>query len=73
MGRGHSIPRPIEREPEIGRNPDEIEITSGSLPTLDEVKRPLGVARFVLGPPGFTPDDATRGFEKLANELIAKL
>jgi probable F420-dependent oxidoreductase len=59
----------------IGRDPSEIEITSGSLPTLDEVKRlqDLGVERFVTGPPGFTPDDITRGFEKLGNELIAKL
>lgn len=59
----------------VGRDPAEIEITSGSVPTLDEVKRlrDLGVARFVVGPPGFTPDDITRGFEKLGNELIAKL
>jgi probable F420-dependent oxidoreductase len=59
----------------IGRDPAEIEITSGSLPTLDEVKRlrDLGVARFVVGPPGFAPDDVTRGFEKLGNEILAKL
>ncbi len=59
----------------IGRDPSEIEITTGSLPTLDEVKRlrDLGVARFVTGPPGFAPDDVTRGFEKIGNELIAKL
>ena len=45
----------------IGRDPAEIEITTGSLPTLDEVKRlqDLGVARFVMGPPGFAPDDVT--------------
>jgi probable F420-dependent oxidoreductase len=59
----------------IGRDPAEIEITTGSLPTLDEVKRlrDLGVARFVVGPPGFAPDDVTRGFEKLGNEILAKL
>jgi probable F420-dependent oxidoreductase len=59
----------------IGRDPAEIEITTGSLPTLDEVKRlrDLGVSRFVVGPPGFSPDDVTRGFEKLGNELIARL
>jgi len=27
----------------------------------------------VVGPPGFTPEDVMRGFEKLGNELIAKL
>jgi alkanesulfonate monooxygenase SsuD/methylene tetrahydromethanopterin reductase-like flavin-dependent oxidoreductase (luciferase family) len=59
----------------IGRDPAEVEITTGSLPTLDEVKRlqDLGVARFVVGPPGFTPDDVTRGFEKIGSEIIAKL
>jgi probable F420-dependent oxidoreductase len=59
----------------IGRDPAEIEITTGSVPTLDEVKRlrDLGVARFVVGPPGFTPDDVTRGFEKIGSQLIAKL
>jgi probable F420-dependent oxidoreductase len=59
----------------IGRDPASIEITTGSVPTLDEVKRlqDLGVARFVVGPPGFAPDDVTRGFEKLGNELLAKL
>jgi hypothetical protein len=31
------------------------------------------VSRVVTGPPGFAPDDITRGFEKLGNELIAKL
>jgi probable F420-dependent oxidoreductase len=59
----------------VGRDPASIEITSGSLPTLDEVKRlrDLGVARFVVGPPGFDQEAVTRGFEKLGNELIAKL
>ena len=59
----------------VGRDPAQIEITSGSLPTLDEVKRlrDLGVQRFVTGPPGFAPDDVTRGFEKLGNEILAKL
>jgi probable F420-dependent oxidoreductase len=58
----------------IGRDPSEIEISTGSVPTLDEVKRlrDLGVTRFVTGPPGFAPDDITRGFEKLGNELISK-
>jgi hypothetical protein len=31
------------------------------------------VARFVVGPPGFAPDDVTRGFEKLGNEILARL
>lgn len=58
----------------IGRDPAEIEITTGSLPTLDEVKRleDMGVGRFTVGPPGFTPDALRAGLEKLGNELISK-
>ena len=59
----------------IGRDPSEIEVSTGSLPTADEVKRlqDLGVHRFVTGPPGFTPDDVTKGLEKFANDVIAKV
>ena len=59
---------------EIGRDPGTIEITTGSVPRLDEVKRlqDLGVSRFTVSPPGFTKDDLERGLEKLGNELIAK-
>jgi len=58
----------------IGRDPGEIEITAGSLPTPDEVKRleDLGVGRFVTGPPGFKPDDVKAGLEKLGDELFSK-
>jgi probable F420-dependent oxidoreductase len=58
----------------IGRDPGEIEITSGSAPTLDEVKRlqDLGVGRFTLGPPGFTPDAVKAGLEKYGDELISR-
>lgn len=58
----------------IGRDPGEIEITTGSVPTPDEVKRleDLGVDRFVTGPPGFTPEQVTEGLEKMGDELISK-
>lgn len=58
----------------IGRDPSEIEITTGSVPTLDEVKRleDLGVGRFVMGPPGFAPDDLKAGLEKLGDQLFSK-
>jgi len=58
----------------IGRDPGTIEITCGSRPTLDEVKRleDLGVARFTLSPPGYSKDDLERGLEKFGSELIAK-
>ena len=59
----------------IGRDPGEIEITSGGRPTLDELKRleDLGVERFVTAPPGFAPDDLKAGLEKLGDQLISKL
>ena len=40
----------------------------------DEVKRleDMGVSRFVLPPPGFTPDQVSEGLEKLGNEIISK-
>ncbi len=59
---------------EIGRDSGTIEITTGSIPRLDEVKRlqDLGVSRFTVSPPGFTHDDVERGLDKLGNELIAK-
>ncbi len=58
----------------IGRDPSEIEITTGSVPTPDEVKRleDLGVSRMVVTPPGFTPEQVTEGLEKLGNDLISK-
>jgi probable F420-dependent oxidoreductase len=58
----------------IGRDPSEIEITSGGAPTPDEVKRleDLGVGRFTLGPPGFKPDDVKAGLEKLGDQLFSK-
>ncbi len=59
----------------IGRDPGEIEITTGGGTTLDEVKRleDLGVARMVLMPPGFARDELTAGLEKLGDELFSKL
>lgn len=58
----------------IGRDPGEIEITTGSMPTADEVKRleDKGVGRFVLPPPGFAPDELKAGLEKLGDELFSK-
>jgi probable F420-dependent oxidoreductase len=59
----------------IGRDPAEIEITTGGPPKLDELKRlqDRGVARITFGPPGFSPEDVKAGLEKLGNEIIAKL
>jgi probable F420-dependent oxidoreductase len=59
----------------LGRDPREIEITSGRVvPTVDSVKelRDLGVARFIVPPPAFDADGITQGIETLG-ELIAKV
>ena len=58
----------------VGRNPAEIEITTGCAPKLDEIKRleQMGVRRITFGPPGFSREDVTRGLEKLGNEILAK-
>jgi len=60
---------------EIGRDPGEVEITAGSLPTLDEARRlqDLGVSRFIAPLPGFDKDSVRAGLEKLAGDLLAKL
>jgi probable F420-dependent oxidoreductase len=59
----------------IGRNPNEIELSSLGLGTLDYVKQcqDLGLSRVVIPPPAFDRDGVTRGLEKVGNELIAKL
>ena len=58
----------------VGRDPSEVEITTGCPPQLDEVKRleDTGVGRITFPPPGFTPDDVQAGLEKLGNEIIAR-
>ena len=59
----------------IGRDPAEIEITTGGSPKLDELKRlqDRGVRRITFGPPGYSREDVKAGLEKLGNEIIAKL
>jgi probable F420-dependent oxidoreductase len=57
----------------LGRNPAEIEVTSGrAAPDKDAVRRleDLGVSRFMVPPPAFDPEGVTQGLEKLGN-LIA--
>jgi probable F420-dependent oxidoreductase len=59
----------------LGRNPDEIEVTSGrAVPDRDNVRQleDLGVSRFMVPPPAFDPEGVTQGLEKLG-DLIAKL
>lgn len=57
---------------EAGRNPDEIEITSGGLPDKEFVKRlaDLGVGRLVVPPPSFDPGDIKRALGELAETVL---
>jgi len=60
----------------IGRDPAEVEITTGFAKTdLDAVKRAqdLGVSRLVIPPPGFDPDSIRKGLEQFADTVIARL
>ena len=60
----------------IGRDPAEVEITTGAqIPDIDSVRRyeDLGVSRLVMGPPAFDPDGITQGLEGFADRILAKL
>ena len=50
-------------------------ITAGGAPTLDEAKRlsDLGVARFVVPPSVFAPDELRKGLERIGDEILARL
>jgi probable F420-dependent oxidoreductase len=60
----------------IGRDPSEIEITTGAgALDVDEVRRfeDMGVSRLVIGPPAFDPDGVRDGLARFADEVISKL
>ena len=58
-----------------GRNADAIELSCMGRANLDTIKAfaDLGITRIVVPPPGFDKEKLTRGLEKLANEIIAKV
>ncbi len=60
---------------EAGRNPDEIEITTGGLPTVDFARQleDMGVSRLVTPPPAFDPTDIKRALGELSENLVAKV
>jgi probable F420-dependent oxidoreductase len=60
----------------IGRDPDEVEVTTGFQVTdLDAVKRAqdLGISRLVIPPPGFDPEGLRKGLEEFADKVMAKV
>ncbi|MBI3949043.1 MAG: TIGR03619 family F420-dependent LLM class oxidoreductase [Acidobacteria bacterium] len=60
----------------IGRNPDEIQITTG-MPNLDldTVRRyqDMGVSRLMIAPPGFDRDAVRKRLERFGDNIISKL
>jgi probable F420-dependent oxidoreductase len=59
----------------VGRNPEEIEVTTGAAPLdADTVRRfeDLGVSRLVIPPPAFDPEGLRRGLFEFAEKLIAR-
>ncbi len=59
----------------IGRNPAEIELSCMGRAKLDALKalEDIGISRVVIPPPAFDQDGLSRGLEKLASEVIARL
>jgi probable F420-dependent oxidoreductase len=60
----------------MGRNPSEVEITTGLLtPSVENVRRyeELGVSRLVIPPPAFDPEGLRRGLNKFADRIMARV
>jgi len=59
----------------VGRDPAAIELSAFGRPSLDLINqyRDLGVSRMLIGPPAWDADGLTRGLEKIAAEILAKL
>jgi probable F420-dependent oxidoreductase len=60
-----------EAATKAGRNPDDIEITVGGVPSADYVKQmeDLGASRIVMPPPSFDPKDVKRALGELMERL----
>jgi probable F420-dependent oxidoreductase len=60
---------------QLGRNPDEIEISTTGTKDLDAAHRlqDIGVSRIVVPPPGFDAEGLKRGLAEFADTVIAKL
>jgi probable F420-dependent oxidoreductase len=60
---------------DAGRDPDAIEITVGGIGDVNYAKQmaDLGVARIVVPPPSFAPDDIGRALGELHDNFISKV
>ncbi len=64
-----------EEAKKAGRDPKQIELSCMGRAKLDSLKalQDVGISRVVVAPPAYDPEGITRGLEKIANEVIAKL
>ena len=58
-----------------GRDPGQIELSCMGRAKVDSLKalEDIGISRVVVPPPAFDAEGITRGLEKIANEVIARL
>lgn len=64
-----------EAAQQAGRDPATIELSSGGRANLDTIRQlqDIGVSRLIIAPPAFDAEGLTRGLDKLANEVLARL
>jgi probable F420-dependent oxidoreductase len=58
-----------------GRDPAAIELSCAARASVETIKplQDIGISRVVIAPPAFDADGLTRGLDKIANEVLAKL
>jgi len=64
-----------EEAKRTGRDPKQIELSCMGRAKLDSLKalQDIGITRVVVPPPAYDAEGLTRGLEKIANEVLAKL
>jgi probable F420-dependent oxidoreductase len=64
-----------EEAKKAGRDPKAIELSCMGRAKVDSLKalEDIGISRVVVPPPAYDPEGITRGLERIANEVIAKL
>jgi len=58
-----------------GRDPGAIELSCAARASVETIKplQDIGISRVVTATPAFDADGLTRGLDKIANEVLAKL
>jgi hypothetical protein len=71
----HNVSEAREAAREAGRDPGAIELSCAGRASVETIKPLLdiGISRVVIEPPAFDADGLTRGLDKIANDVLAKL